>query len=482
MAEEIKEQVKQYESAAALTSFEEDKKAGAGEKLKAFVENKAGKIDRKKTLMVIAVSFAVVVMAGVIFSASGENKKKQDAESQARAAKGSRDFLRRERDAQEIVIDSETGEISYKPVEDDEPAALPEVKEVSYPARGGAQGDVIAPQTQGGARFQDDSGAASPRQDGGGWDGGGRAAPFTANRSSLVPVVIEGSLFSRGSGNAAGAGADAGTRGGAYAEQFPYSAQGGAPAAQNPYAAAPSYTALSDANGYEAQNNQGDKKSFYNSDAMRGGASGAQSGVYIGEDALWIGTVIPAVLETAVNTDLPGNIIARVTQNIYDSRSGRKLLVPQGTLLVAKYNSSVSYAQKRVQIVWDTLIRPDGYQVELEGMNAVDKKGMSGAEADYHENWFEYLKAAGIIAMFSVANSKMVEEAAKYGGDTMATGVMQGNAEFVQQMGGNIVSRAMNIQPTLTLDSGEIVNVMTNKNLFFPPVADNPVKKKYTLR
>jgi type IV secretion system protein VirB10 len=120
------------------------------------------------------------------------------------------------------------------------------------------------------------------------------------------------------------------------------------------------------------------------------------------------------VLETAVNTDLPGNVLARVSQNVYDSRTGKNLLIPQGSVLVAKYNSSVSYAQHRVQIVWDLLIRPDGYQVELQGMNGVDSEGMSGLPAEFHENWFEYLKAAGIITMFSVANSKMAEEAAKY--------------------------------------------------------------------
>jgi len=151
-------------------------------------------------------------------------------------------------------------------------------------------------------------------------------------------------------------------------------------------------------------------------------------------------------------------------------------------LLVAQYNSSVSYAQSRVQIVWDILIRPDGYQIELEGMNAVDPRGIAGLKAVYHENWFEYIKAAGIVSLFSLINSKMVEQVAKYGSNDMAAGVITSNAEFIKDLGGNFITRAMNIQPTLTVDSGEKINVMLNKNIFLPPFRNFEVKQRYSLR
>ena len=187
------------------------------------------------------------------------------------------------------------------------------------------------------------------------------------------------------------------------------------------------------------------------------------------------------MLVTAVNTDLPGNVIARVTQNIYDSRTGKNLLIPQGTLLVAQYNSSVSYAQRRVQIVWDILIRPDGYQIELEGMNGVDPQGMAGIKAAYNENWFEYVKAAGIISLFSVANAKLTEEVASRASEEMATAVVTANAEFIRDIGGNLISKAIEIQPTLTVANGERISVMLNKNIFLPPVDGYPVTQKYTL-
>jgi type IV secretion system protein VirB10 len=134
-----------------------------------------------------------------------------------------------------------------------------------------------------------------------------------------------------------------------------------------------------------------------------------------------------------------------------------------------------------VQVVWDTLIRPDGYQVELEGMNGVDPRGIAGLKAIYHENWFEYIKAAGIVSLFSLINSKMVEEVAKYGSEDMAAGVITSNAEFVKDLGGNLVSRAMNIQPTLTVDSGEKISVMLNKNIYLPPCKNFEVKERYIL-
>jgi len=202
-------------------------------------------------------------------------------------------------------------------------------------------------------------------------------------------------------------------------------------------------------------------------------------GFTIQDNTIWIGTIIPGVLLTGINTDLPGNVLARVSENVFDSKTGQMLLIPQGSILFARYNNSISYAQKRVQIAWDTLIRPDGFQVELGGMGGVDRRGMSGQEAVYHENWFEYLKAAGIIGVFSIANAKMAEEAGKHTSDAIAGAIAQSNAEFMSQVGGAVISRVMDIQPTLTVDSGTIINIMVNRNLAIPPLPNYPVRERY---
>jgi type IV secretory pathway VirB10-like protein len=426
------------------------------------VVNLSSALKRKDVLTVICVALAVIVMAGLVFSSVKTGRKSAAEDAAASAARTPDDFLRRERDRERNTAPPAAGEAGGGLPADNgaEPAA---------PAPAGLPEVVINPE-------DDRQGTATPppppqsRPSTGGGGGGSAPPPFTANQAPLVPPLIEGSVFGAAAGNA-------GQPPAAPAQPPGYAA------AQNPAAAYPAYPAYQNpaaGNNYAAQNDQAGKQAFRDAGADGGGP--LASGRFLGDNALWIGTIIPAVLETAVNTDLPGSVVARVTQNVYDTRTGGHLLIPQGTLLTARYNSSVSYAQRRVQIAWDTLTRPDGYHVELGGMNAVDERGMSGAAARYHENWFEYLKAAGVIALFSVANSKMAEEAARYGTQEMAAGVVQSNAELMNQLGGNIIGRAMDIQPTLTLDAGETINIMVNKNMFLPPVADYPVTQPYMLK
>jgi type IV secretion system protein VirB10 len=420
--------------------------------------------NRKKLMIVLSIAFSLVVGGGLILNVNKTKKAEEETAAAVSAARSPEDFLRSQRD-RALAARPENAE----PPGGDPPApAVPEPSNppapvpYSYPSA-----TVPAPPPPSPGRAPAASEPA-PRQ----------PDPLQAAlRSPLVPG-IEGSLLSGQIPPAQG--------GAGYAGQYPDPRTPGQNAANDYLAQAlaarqslpqpVSYSAPQDP--YTVQNAQDNKQSFYQS-----GSGGAlNNGQFLQDNSLWIGTIVPGVLETGINTDLPGDVIARVTQNVYDSRTGKNLLIPQGTLLVARYNSSVAYAQKRVQIAWDTLIRPDGFHIDLGGMNAVDRMGYSGQEAEYHENWFEYLKAAGIIALFSVANSKMTEEAAKYSSSETAAAVAQANSQFVNQLGGNIVSRAMNIQPTLTVDSGTLINIMLNKTIYLPPLADYPVSQKYSLK
>jgi type IV secretory pathway VirB10-like protein len=456
-------------------------------------------------MMVIACSLAVIVLLGLVFG-SGKSKKKQSAADSSWAANVPKDFLQRElnnalskaspseREKIQMEIDQLTADFNAGLISEEE--YLRRLRELQIKADPTADRyglpvvETISPSHAAPIPAYAPPEPPYPQQQ-----------PQAAQRqpqpqlSALVPKV-EGSLFSSQAAQAQvqqAADPYAALLGGQAAN--PYAALLGSQAS-NPYAALPSgqaanpYAALlggglgqaglpaslAQQDPYAAQNGQAGKISFY--DAASGGAAG---GSFLQENMLWIGTIIPAVLETAINTDLPGNVIARVTQNIYDSKTGKNILVPQGTLLVAQYNSSVSFQQRRVQVVWDVLVRPDGYQVELEGMNSVDPRGMAGLKAAYSENWFEILKAAGIVSLFSLINSKMVEETAKYGSNEMAAGVVTSNAEFIKDLGGNLISRALNIQPTLTVDSGERINVMLNKNIYLPPFMNFEVKQRYVL-
>jgi type IV secretory pathway VirB10-like protein len=421
-----------------------------------------GQFNRKRALQALCITAAVVIGGGLLLNTLKPSGKKSSAEQEFYASNNSsNEFLTslrnralRNRDRDQTVPgagQAEAEEGRQNPEPEDEPL-LPAVTLNRSPAvesvRGPPQPPPQSPQYQQPPPPQQQYGGQQPEN--------------THFRSSLVPE-IQGSLFSRQG----------------QIQSPPAQAQGQSFAADYfsnppvPRNSSPS----SYASDYAAQNNQENKQGFF--DPSSGGA--VFNGQFLGENSLWVGTVIPAVLETSINTDLPGNVLARVTQNVYDSLTGRRLLVPQGTLLVARYNSSVSYSQHRVQIVWDALIRPDGYHVELEGANGVDAAGMSGQAAQYHENWFEYAKAAGVISMFSYANARLTAAAARYADNETAAGITAGNSGLVNQLGGNIVSRAMNIQPTLTVDNGTRVNIMINKTVYMPPAEGYPANQRYIL-
>ena len=418
--------------------------------------------NRKKVLITLCVSFAVIVCGGLLLNVLKPKKKSAPSQTEVSVSGGtSSEFLTSLRDRSVNRVTADAVEVSYQEQREheEEPELLPVVsfnnnygvESVSSPPRP-AQNQYPPPASPG-PPAAEASQNQQPQQ---------TPAHF---RSSLVPAV-QGSLFSQN-------------------VQTPQAVQAAAqgqadyflPASRNA-APAYSYGSQSQVSDYALQNDQQGKQSFSES-SNNGGV--VNSGYYLGENALWTGTIVPGILITAINTDLPGSVLARVTQNIYDSQTGRRLLIPQGTVLLARYNSSVSYAQNRVQIVWDTIIRPDGFQLDLEGAGGVDRAGMSGQSGAVNENWFEYLKAAGIITLFSIANARMTETAAVYAAEESASNAAASNSEVVSQLGGNIASRALNIQPTLTVENGTLINVMLNKTLYLPPVGGNPVTQRYVL-
>jgi len=445
--EEIQEQ---FEDPSELTSFGK----GSGAKPPWF--------DRRKALMFAFAGFSAFILLALIIGKSKSGGKGSEASSGYAATVPARELRR----LMELSLESQAGSPAFSvPAseggEDAHEGSPALQNEFGYPAVAISepQRPVYYP------AYPQPSGQAPPAP-------GPSASAERQPQPQLSPLVpkVEGSLF------------------GAPSQAQPPQAQGPYPPALSPLdilsslsgSPAPPVSSLPGASGadnpYAAQNDQAGKQNFYSA-----ASGGAVAGNFLQGSVLWIGTIMPAVLETAINTDLPGNVIARVTENIYDSQTGKNILIPQGTVLIAQYNSSVSYAQRRVQVVWDVLIRPDGYQVELEGMNGVDRQGMAGLKAAYHENWFEYVKAAGIVSLFSLINSKMAEEASKYGSNEMAAGVIASNAEFIKDLGGNFVTKALNIQPTLTVENGEKISVMLNKNIYLPPFRNFEVSQRYVL-
>ncbi len=233
------------------------------------------------------------------------------------------------------------------------------------------------------------------------------------------------------------------------------------------------YLASQGGNNYTLQNNQSGKEAFLNRNRENGGQYQWNS-----EFTLWKGTVIPAVLDTGINTDLPGMLKATVTTNIYSSNNGKYVLIPQGSVLTGEYNSSVSYGQARIQIVWNTLIRPDGLEVNLGSMNGIDAYGFSGQKGFRTEHPFEYLKAMGLIAMFSILDTKAANTINAQG-NTYAQNALSDAYSAGQKLNEKIVDRALDIQPTIRIKSGTEVKLITNLTMELPPIEPVMPEEKY---
>lgn len=180
------------------------------------------------------------------------------------------------------------------------------------------------------------------------------------------------------------------------------------------------------------------------------------------------GTVIPAALVTGINSDLPGEIIAQVTENVFDTATGHFLLVPQGSRLVGKYDSLVSYGQNRALVVWARLILPNGDSIDLEGMPGSDQAGVAGLQDQTNHHRWEFAGALGVSTLLSLGPSiaQAVAENGHSGSDTnVFTGPASGLGSSSSQVGENLLNRELNRPNTITVRPGWPLNVLINRDL-----------------
>ncbi|NNU36005.1 TrbI/VirB10 family protein [Rhizobium sophorae] len=175
---------------------------------------------------------------------------------------------------------------------------------------------------------------------------------------------------------------------------------------------------------------------------------------------LQAGAVISAALITGIRSDLPGQITAHVTENIYDSPTGRILLVPQGTRVIGQYDNNVQFGQSRVLLVWNRLIFPNGRSIVLERQPGADAEGFAGLQdgVDYH--WWDLAKAAGLSTLLSVGAELAVDN-----DDRLIQAIRDGGQDTINDAGQQIVRRQLNIAPTLTIRPGFPVRVIVTRDL-----------------
>ena len=181
------------------------------------------------------------------------------------------------------------------------------------------------------------------------------------------------------------------------------------------------------------------------------------------------GSVIAAALVTGLNSDLPGMAIAQVTEPVFDHRTGRIALIPQGARLIGKYDSQVGYGQERVLVVWTRLIYPSGRSIELGGMTGADAAGAAGLSDQVDSHLPRLAKAIGLSTLISVGAAAGQNSRARGSDNLILQDAAGGVAGQASQTGQRLVDRDLQRAPTLRIRPGYRVRVMVDKDLILPP-------------
>lgn len=235
---------------------------------------------------------------------------------------------------------------------------------------------------------------------------------------------------------------------------------------------------------YEQQNGQTQKLSFLSSkpDTHIYNPNSLQKPVSKYE--IQAGTEIPATLKGELDTDLPGAIVAEVSQNVYDSISGEHLLIPKGTQLIGTYNSKISYGQSSLQAKFTRMILPNGNSMVLPNQVAVGPKGMSGMKDDVDNHWGGIIGAAVLTTVFnipSVVASNQLNSSYNYPGNSggsigqpstgmmAGAGALQSLGQTTSSVGSQLTNKAINIQPTVIIHRGYRFSILVTKDMVLRP-------------
>jgi type IV secretion system protein TrbI len=182
---------------------------------------------------------------------------------------------------------------------------------------------------------------------------------------------------------------------------------------------------------------------------------------------LFAGTILPCVLTQGINSDLPGQIGCMISQNVYDTVTGRHLLLPQGTKAIGTYDSRIAYGQERVLVVWTRLLRPDGSTLSLEGMPGIDLSGYSGLTGHVNNHYVRLL--AGVVLGSLLGASAQIAVGANSQNPSFSQLAIQGAGQNINEAGQQITRKNLNIQPTIEVPPGGRLNIFATKDLILPP-------------
>lgn len=182
------------------------------------------------------------------------------------------------------------------------------------------------------------------------------------------------------------------------------------------------------------------------------------------------GAVLPALLITGINSDLPGQLTAQIRENVYDTVTGNYLLIPQGTKLIGEYDSQIAFGQERVLVVWTRLIMPNGNSLSLEGMPGIDLSGYAGVTGRVNNHYGKLI--AGVVLGSIIGAGAQVATGGQ-GAPNVPPSFEQlavsGAAQNINQAGQAITQKNLNRQPTIEVSPGDKINVFVTKDMILKP-------------
>ncbi len=178
------------------------------------------------------------------------------------------------------------------------------------------------------------------------------------------------------------------------------------------------------------------------------------------------GTVIPAVLLTGINSDLPGQVIGQVTEPVHDTVTGRFVLIPQGAKLIGRYDNVIAFGQSRALVVWSRIIMPDGSSIRIENLPGTDTAGYAGLADRVDRHTLRMFSAAALSSLISVG-AELAEE-----DDQLARALRDAVQDGASRAGDDVLRRQLSVQPTITIRPGWRLRILVSQDLILRPYGD----------
>lgn len=212
-------------------------------------------------------------------------------------------------------------------------------------------------------------------------------------------------------------------------------------------------------------NKQTEKKSFLSEGAKKNYNS-SLSEMPLSKYEIKAGGIIPGIMVTGINSDLPGTMTANIREDVYDTVTGKYLLIPKGTRVVGKYSSNISFGQSRVLVVWQRLIFPNGKSLNLDNFEGADMSGYSGLVGKVDNHTLKLFQGVVLSSILGAA-AGIIDNGGE--NNSWRNNAGKGAGEEIVSIGEAIASRLLAVQPTITIKPGARFNIMVNSDIILEP-------------